>query len=71
MIKKEKNKRKKEKKKGEWREVFREDPTKVLDHTNFIFIQSDENVHIWLLLNRPNEDPHQVLVYCHLPSTKA
>jgi len=50
---------------------LREDPTHALHYSNYIFIQSDEAVRTWLLSNQPNEDPLDVLVYCHRPSTPA
>lgn len=56
---------------GEGRRELREDPTHALHYSNYIFIQSDEDVRTWLLSNQPNEDPLDVLVYCHRPSTPA
>jgi len=56
---------------GEGRRELREDPTYALHYSNYIFIQSDEDVRTWLLLNQPNENPLDVLVYCHRPSTPA
>jgi len=56
---------------GEGQCELREDPTHTLHYSNFIFIQSDEDVRIWLLSNQPNEDPLDVLVYCHRPITPA
>jgi len=56
---------------GEGRCDLREDPTHALHYSNYIFIQSDENVRTWLLSNQPNEDPLDVRVYCHRPSTPA
>jgi len=53
-----------------WREL-REDPTHVLHYSNSIFIQRHEDVGTWILSNQPNEDPLDVLVYCHRPSTPA
>jgi len=54
---------------GEGRHELREDPSHALHYTNYIFIQSDEDVRTWLLSNQPNKDPLDVLVYCHRPST--
>jgi len=56
---------------GEGRRELGEDPTHALHYSNYIFIQSDEDVRTWLLSNQPNEDPLDVLVYCHRPSTSA
>jgi len=57
---------------GEGQCELREDPTHALHYSNYIFIQSDEeDVRNWLLSNQPNEDPLDVLVYCHRPSTPA
>jgi len=56
---------------GEGRRELRNDPTHALHYSNYIFIQSDEDVRTWLLSNQPNEDPLDVLVYCHRPSTPA
>jgi len=52
---------------GEGRRKLREDPIHALHYSNYIFIQSDEDVRNWLLTNQPNEDPLDVLVYCHRP----
>jgi len=56
---------------GDGRCELREDPTHALHYSNYIFIQSDEDVRTWLLSNQPNEDPLDMLVYCHRPSTPA
>jgi len=56
---------------GEGRHELCEDPTHALHYSNYIFIQSDENVRTWLLSNQPNEDPLDLLVYSHRPSTPA
>jgi len=56
---------------GEGRRELREHPTPGLHYSNYIFIQSDEDVRTWLLSNQPKEDPLDVLVYCHRPSTAA
>jgi len=56
---------------GEGRRELHEDPTHALYYSNYIFIQSDENVRTWRLSNQPNEDPLDVLVYGHRPSTPA
>jgi len=56
---------------GEARCELLEDPTHALPYSNYIFIQSDEAVRTWLLSNQPNEDPLDVLVYSHRPSTPA
>jgi len=56
---------------GESRREFREDPTHALHYSNYIFIQSDKDARTWLLSNQPNENPLDVLVYCHRPSTPA
>jgi len=56
---------------AEGRRKLRADPTHALHYSNYIFIQSDEHVSTWLLSNQPNEDPLDVLVYCHRPSTPA
>ena len=56
---------------GEGRRELREDATHTLHYSNYIVIQSDEDVRTWLLSNQPNEDPLHVLVYCHRPSTPA
>jgi len=56
---------------GEGRRELHEDPTHALHYSNYIFIQSDDNVRTWLLSNQPNEDPLDVLIYCHSPSTPA
>jgi len=53
-----------------WREL-REHPTQAFHYSNYIFIQSDEDVPTWLLSNQPNEDQLDLLVYCHRPSTPA
>jgi len=55
---------------GGWREV-REDLTHALHYSNYIFIQSEEDIRTWLLSNQPNEDPLDVLIYCHRQSTPA
>jgi len=52
---------------GEGRRELREDPTYALHYSNYIFIQSNEDVRTWLLSNQPNEDLRDVLVYCHRP----
>jgi len=56
---------------GEGRRELREDPTHALHDSNYMFIQSDEEVRTWLLSNQANEDTLDVLVYCHRPSTPA
>jgi len=56
---------------GKGRRELREDPTHALHYSNYIFIQTDEDVGSWILSNQPNEDPLDVLVYCHRPSTPA
>jgi len=56
---------------GEGRHEPCEDPTHALHYSNYIFIQSDEDVLTWLMSNQPNEDPLDVLVSCHRPSTPA
>jgi len=55
---------------GEGRRELREDPLHTLNYTNYIFIQSDEDVRTWLLSNQHNEDPLDVLVYCDRPGTQ-
>ena len=52
---------------GEGRRELCEDPTHALHYSNYIFILSDEDVRTWLLLNQPNEESLDVLVYCHCP----
>jgi len=49
---------------------LREDPIHELHYTNYIFIQSNEDVR-WLLLNQSNEDPLDMLVEGHRSSTIA
>jgi len=56
---------------GEGRRELREDPSHALHYSNYISIQSDEDVLTLLLSNQSNEDPLDVLVYCHHPSTPA
>jgi len=56
---------------GEGQCELRENPTHALHYSNCSFIQSDEEVRTWLLWNQPNEDPLEVLGYCHRPSTPA
>jgi len=56
---------------GEGQRELRENPTHVLHYSNYIFIKGDEDVRTWLLSNQPNEDPLDMLVYCHGPSTPA
>jgi len=56
---------------GEGRRELRKDPTQALHYSNYIFIQSEEDVRTWLLSNKPNEDTLDVLVDCHRPSTPA
>ena len=55
---------------GKGQRELHEDPSHVLYYTNYIFIQSDEDVRTWLLLNQPNQDLLDVLVYCHPPATQ-
>ena len=56
---------------GEGRRQLCKDPTYALYSSNYIFIQSDVDVRTWLLSHQPNEDPLDVLVYYHRPSTPA
>jgi len=56
---------------GEGRRELRADPTHGLHYSNYIFIQINEDIRTWLLSNQPNEDPLDVLVYCHRPSRPA
>ena len=56
---------------GEGRRELHEDPTHTLHYSNYIFIQSDEDVRTRLLSNQPNEDQLDVFVYCHRPSMPA
>ena len=56
---------------GEGRQELREDPTHALHYSTYIFILCDEVVRTWLLLNQPNENPLDVLVYCYHRSTPA
>ena len=54
---------------GEGLHELHEDPTHALHYSNYIFIQSDEDVSTWLLSNQHNEDQLDVLVDCHASST--
>jgi len=56
---------------GEGRHELREDPTHVLHYSNYMFIQSNEDIRTWLLSNQPNVDPLDMLLSCHRLSTPA
>jgi len=36
-----------------------------LSYINYVFIENDEHIRAWLLLNPVLEDPLELLVYCH------
>jgi len=53
-----------------WRDLHT-DPTHELDYSNYMFSQSNKNMHTCLLSNEANEDPLDMLVNCHRPSNLA
>jgi len=55
---------------GKGRRRLREVQSHALHYTKYIFIQSDEDVRTWLLLNQPNKDPLVILIYSHRPATQ-
>jgi len=56
---------------GECRREQGQDSTHGLHYSNYILIQSDQDVRTWHLSNVPNQDLLDVLVYCHRPATPA
>jgi len=41
-----------------------------LSYIDYVFIESDQDVGAWLLLNSVLEDPLDLMVYCHDPATR-
>jgi len=41
-----------------------------LSYIVYVFIESDQDVRAWLLLNAVLEDPLDLMVYCHRPATR-
>ena len=50
---------------GEGRRKLRESPNLPISDIDYVFINSDETVHTWLLSNTVGKDPLDLLVYYH------
>jgi len=55
---------------GDSRQQLRLHPGAQLSYINYVFIENDEDVKAWLLLNPVLDDPLDLLVYCHRPETR-
>jgi len=55
---------------GEGQQQLRLHPGAQLFYIDYVFIENDEHVRAWLLLNPVLDDPLDLLVYCHRPETR-
>jgi len=54
---------------GEGRQQLRVHPSTRLSYIDYVFIENDEDVRVWLLSNPVLDDRLDLLVYCHRPET--
>jgi len=55
---------------GEGRQQLRLHPRAELSYIDYVFIDNDEDVRVWLLSNPVLDDRLDLLVYCHCPETQ-
>jgi len=55
---------------GEGRQQLHLHPCAQLSYIDYVFIENDEDVRAWLLLNPVLNDPLDLLVYYHRPETR-
>ena len=55
---------------GNGRQQLRMHPGFQLSYIDYVFIESNQDIRVWLLSNPVLEDPLDLIVYCHDPATR-